>query len=458
MTQKNKNRKNEITEIGITKDSLTGRGGLAFILRYLKKINVIPLIGKVFAGVRKSKKGKDIETIISQLMCFFMDGSKFTMTRFDELAKDAGYQKTIEAGPDDASSSHVIKRFFAAANKTMFKELQKILLKIFIWRLKIENPKVIILGLDTMVLDNNDAKKRAGVSCTYKKVLGFHPLHIYWNGLIVNLAFHEGSQSPNHDNDLFQSLEQTVNEIRAHFKKEVPIIVVADAGFFDQKFFQLMDDLEVKFVCGGKIFDSIKIELMKRLPEEWKSFDKKNMVMEYLDFRDKRTTWKKDYRAIYTKQACENGEFHLEFDRPETIIYTNLEGTEALTKAGLERYSDASEIIKLYHMRAKDELVNRGIKDFVDETLPFKSFDSNGVYYILAVIAYNLIKTFQTDVLVSVIPAVSYPDTVRRIFIDIAGKIVKTSGKIMIKFCQEVIDGLNLFKVWDKCGTAFQIE
>jgi hypothetical protein len=460
MKQKNnfsKNEKNEIQKIGITEDSLTSRGGLAFILKYLKNINIIPLISELFKTIRKSRKGKDIENIISQLMMFFIDGSKFTMTRFDELAKDIGYRKTIECSESNMCSSHVIKRFFSMVKMTMFKELQKILFKLFIWRLMLEKPEIIILGLDTMVLNNDDAKKRMGVNYTYKKVCGYHPLHIYWNGFIVNLAFHEGSDSPNHNNDLFTLLKETAEQIRKQYNKDVQIIAVSDSGFFDQKYFKLMEELGVYFICGGKMFDSIKLELMKRLPEEWKRFEKKGAVIEYLNFWDKRDCWEKGYRAIYTKYACENGEFHLEFDRTETIMYTNLEDEKKLKEAGLEKYLDAAEIVNLYHMRAKDELVNRGIKEFVDETLPFKSFESNGVYYYLSVIAYNLLRAFHTDILVSVMPVESYPDTVRRLFIDIAGKIVKTGREIILKFMEEFIDRLNLFVLWEKCETVAPI-
>ncbi len=49
---------------------------------------------------------------------------------------------------------------------------------LFIYRLKKENPERILLGLDTMVMDNNDTQKREGVSPTYKKVKGFQPIHL----------------------------------------------------------------------------------------------------------------------------------------------------------------------------------------------------------------------------------------------------------------------------------------
>ena len=52
--------------------------------------------------------------------------------------------------------------------------------RLFIWRLSIEQPELIKLGIDTMVLDNDDALKREGVDPTYKKVKGFQPLQMYW--------------------------------------------------------------------------------------------------------------------------------------------------------------------------------------------------------------------------------------------------------------------------------------
>lgn len=457
MKQKQKKLNNEITEIGITKDSLTGRGGLALILRYLKNIGIIPIISKIFAEIRKSRKGRDIEAIISQLICYFIDGSKQTMTRFDELAESDGYSKTIETAKEDMCSSHIIKRFFKSSKEMMFKRLQNLLLELFIWRLKIEKPKIIILGIDTMVLDNDDAKKREGVSFTYKKVNGYHPLHIYWKGYVVNMAFHEGSEAPNHGNDLFETIEATVKIIRKKYNRKVKIIVVSDSGFFGEQYFNFMDKLKVYFICGGMIIDQIKLNLMLRLQKEWRQFEvdpDKSNTLEYLDFRDKRHKWKQDRRAIYTKQMDKNGQFHLEFDRPENIIYTNLEKDNLSNSIILKKYLEAEEIIRLYRMRAKDELVNRGIKEFSDETLPFKSFVSNGVYYYLSLISFNLLTAFQKDTLAAIpleIPVGSYPDTIRRLFIDIAGKVVKSGRKIILKFESCVYERLKLGELWNKC-------
>jgi hypothetical protein len=48
-------------------------------------------------------------------------------------------------------------------------------MRLFLGHLNIDKPELIALGLDTMVMDNNDALKRQGVKPTYKKALGFAP-------------------------------------------------------------------------------------------------------------------------------------------------------------------------------------------------------------------------------------------------------------------------------------------
>ena len=43
----------------------------------------------------------------------------------------------------------------------------KILHALFIWRLHIENPKIIILGIDIMIMENDSLKKREGNQPTH---------------------------------------------------------------------------------------------------------------------------------------------------------------------------------------------------------------------------------------------------------------------------------------------------
>ena len=89
--------------------------------------------------------------------------------------------------------------------------LRKVLNALFIWRLRIKQPDVIILDIDTMVLNNDDALKRDGVSVTYKNKKGFQPLQITWGNFIIDAHFRRGSAHSNHGNDAQKAVKRVVD-------------------------------------------------------------------------------------------------------------------------------------------------------------------------------------------------------------------------------------------------------
>ncbi len=113
-----------------------------------------------FGGIRRSAKGAPVWNILKQIFCFFYDGTSRHLTYFEQLKKDQGYAAVIENPPSEMCSSHQIKLFFGAFSWVSGGVFRKILKRLFIWRLKIEKPTVINLTIDTMIMDNNEAKKR----------------------------------------------------------------------------------------------------------------------------------------------------------------------------------------------------------------------------------------------------------------------------------------------------------
>ena len=64
----------KIDRVGVTEDTLTGRGGMALFVRYLSKVNIYALLLDSFGYLRKSKKGQPVWNIFKQVFCFFMMG------------------------------------------------------------------------------------------------------------------------------------------------------------------------------------------------------------------------------------------------------------------------------------------------------------------------------------------------------------------------------------------------
>ena len=109
-----------------------------------------------------------------------------------------------------------------------------------------------------MVMDNDDALKREGVDPAYKKVKGFQPLQMYWGRFIIDTIFRNGKAHSNHGNHVSRMIKGIVRLIRKHYSKDVPIVFMADTGFYDNELFKLCDRLRTGFVFGGKMYDEIK--------------------------------------------------------------------------------------------------------------------------------------------------------------------------------------------------------
>jgi len=167
-----------IDGVQITSDCMTGRGGLALFARYLQCIGLYPQLDTFFGSIRKSAKGQPVVEIFKQIFCFFVDGTSRHLTHFDVIKQDEGYARAIESDPGRMLSSHAVKRFFRGFWWSRIYLFRYLLQRLFLWRLKRVAPEVVILGLDTMVMDNDEAQKRHGVKPTYKKVKGFQPLQM----------------------------------------------------------------------------------------------------------------------------------------------------------------------------------------------------------------------------------------------------------------------------------------
>ena len=248
-----------ITEIGITSDTLSSRGGLNLFARYLRNIGIYPYLESLFGSIRKNKKGQLIPEIFKQLFCNLLDGTSRHLTYYDALKRDAGYAQTIESKEESLLSSHSVKRFYQSFSWVRIWLFRKLLQKLFIWRLHLKNPDRIELFLDTMVMDNDEAEKRHGVQPTYKKKKGFQPLQLIWGRYIIDAVFRGGKKHSNHGDTVEKMVRHIVKEIRKKYREDVPIIIKMDSGFFDQKLFAVFEELGIGYVCSGKTVVKSKI-------------------------------------------------------------------------------------------------------------------------------------------------------------------------------------------------------
>jgi hypothetical protein len=251
-----------------------------------------------------------------------------------------------------------------------------------------------------------------------------------------------------------------VKLIRTKYRDDVAIIFLLDSGFFDEKLFEVFETLKVGYECSGKMYSDLT-DYAKSLDEKlWSKYTQGNNGWSYYDFEDKRTSWSRPRRAILSRFTPENPQQVFDVFRPLTILYTNLGMGEAiddcLKQLGRDELLEPEQILQLAHGRGRDELVHRAFKDFGFEELPFKHFAPNAAFYYTMVVAHFLYECFKEDTCSEIIPVESYASTVRRIVIDTAMKIVKTSHEICIKFTQTAWDTLRLDQFWERCNNPLK--
>ena len=449
-----------INDVEVTEDNLTSRAGLSLFVRYLRSIVLFPYLEDLFCKVRKSRKGQEISEIFKQLFCFFMDGTSQHLVYFDRLKEDEGYAGSIETKPEHMLSSHAVKRFFGAMLLPWGFMFRKVLRKLFLWRLQIVNPMMILIGLDTMVMNNDEAEKRHGVKPTYKKEKGFQPIQMTWQRFIIDAIFRSGDKHSNHGDDAAKMVKGIVALIRKHYREDIPIVIRLDSGFFDQKLFKIFESLQIGYICGGKLYDDIGVFVSNCDRSVWGRYENKNQAWDYVEFGDRRGSWESFRRCIFCRPVYEDKQMLFKFARPDTVIYTNLgiggAIDEQLRKVGMEDLFAPQGMIEVYHGRGCDELVHRALKDFSREQLPFKRFHQNAAFYYTMVIAFFLYEAFKEDVCSPVVAVSSYATTLRRKILDVAGKIVSHAGKITLKITISTWERLDFYQLWLKSENPIQ--
>ena len=451
-----------IRGIETTGDTLTSRAGLTLFSRYIDSIGVLPVMEELLGSIRRSRKGQRIACILKQMFCFIADGTSSSISYFDELQKDPGYSSSLECRQDSLLSSHSVKRFLGKLTPLLSWRLRIVLRWLFTWRLRMEQPSLVILGVDTMVMDNDDAVKREGVEPTYKNKKGYQPLQLNWKGFFVDAVFRSGKKHSNHGTDVQKVVTRAVRQIRQVLGDEVPIILRCDSGFFDQKLFRHFESLDIGYLCAGKNYSEIQLKASGALGVE--QFLYMNGLQEWVccEFMDRRKAWTladgsadRERRVLYsTQKTDEKGQLLFQYAARNNVIYTNIglgdKIDEYLAQAGHEEVKNILKLTEIYFDRGSDELVNRAFKDYVREKLPFKSFDKNAGYYYLSLIAFFLFESFKQDVCEGVFSPSCYVSTIRRQLFDIAGKIVRTSRYVILKVSVPVMERLNLVTLWQR--------
>jgi len=89
----------KISTVEITKDKMSGRGGLFFFLREVESIGFYSFFENHFHFLTFSGKELPLIQFTRQMTAFFIDGSDRSMTGFDRHKSDEGYAAILKNTP-----------------------------------------------------------------------------------------------------------------------------------------------------------------------------------------------------------------------------------------------------------------------------------------------------------------------------------------------------------------------
>lgn len=441
--------------IEATSDRLTCRAGIAGFAQYIETMGLPAKMAETFPNLKKSKKGIGTKDFFASTLCWLMNGESRHVSSFDDLKEDDTSKALFNVA--EVPSSDAAKRIFKKFGQSHEHGFREILSGLFSRKLLTVKPKVVILGVDSMVMDNDDANFRMGVSPTYKKCKGFHPLQMTWMGMIIDATFRSGSRSTHEFKATYKMIQRMVKIVRENLGQDTAIIIRMDAGYCDEKLIRCLDEeLKVAFQVGGKIYKNFKADIAAIPEDNWDEYSSGARSWKYLEMGYKCASWKNYYRAIITQvDSREDGTLFLEFARPTSLIITNM-GTNSnifspSAQEHVQKYMGTESQIELYQGRGAEELCHRGLKDFGFEKLPFKQFGANLAMYHCMLIGFATFELFKSEILVDVVKPTSYATTVRRKFIDIAAKVTTSGNKIYLKLRKTTLKRLLFREVWWRC-------
>jgi len=453
----------KIDEIQPTKEKISSRTGLNPFIKYLRNNNIDELIKEKLGFLKKIDSGVPVKEIYLQLIVFFLAGDKKNLNYFSIKKSDETYARLLDyKSTDDLISTDVVKRIFKKHSYTLASIYRKILQNHFIWKLKKENPEIITIDIDTVLFDNSYSKKKEGVSYTYKKgVKGFNLLMAKWNSYVIDTVFRGGKKHSNNKNTTIKTINHLLKKIHKEYKENIPIVFTLDSGFYDKKIFNFLEKQKnVYYVVTGKKYSDIKKKVKEKIQNGDEKLYKKKKgkkinKWKYMELKDKRGTWDKQRRAIYTRQFCDDNQKCL-FSKKDRIYYTNLNDNNQLLintikdieSIDISNFISCKNIIKLAHKRGESELVHRHIKEYWKETFPFKYFQANMGFCYTMLISFNLYESYKRRICKNVIKSKCYPNIFRRKLIDFAGKIIDTGRKTILKVPEKIIEKLNLKKIF----------
>ncbi len=402
-------------------ETVTSSATFAFIEAFKKAIQLQEMVKKHIIMNRHPNADYPYEVLIDQLVDALLLGC-FRYSHMNQLKHDPGYKKIKEWSK--VADESTIRKAFKKISKEQIQEFNKLNAELVTLLLSLLPCQVVWLNADDTVIvvhsDQENTEKGYNPKSPGRKSYKAKVTTIDGLDYIVNLGLYSGNTASN--GSFHEHLEDTLS-IMFSLKNIVLEGIRLDKGFFDQKTFQLLEELSLFYVCKAPQNASIKKMIEYLSDEDWtpisETYDSSELTVPL-------PTWEKERRFVFIRKKI------MEYDKDTENIVIKYKYEVIVTNIIEET---PEEIWHRYNQRADVENRIDELKQGValDKTSQ-SSFNSNQFLTIMKTIAYNLLQGFKRLLPIKMLP--NEVPTLQRVFIKQPGNIYGKGSNIVIKMPQ----------------------
>ncbi len=426
----------EQVDLEKTKGNITGKIGLTWIYHAIINFGIEKVIKKNFPKAKKNKEIKAITKILAGVLMLIAGGEK--IEDIEILRKDKALINSIGLAslisPDTMLNFLAIKRNAAMIRKT----IEDLVVKAII----IHEAKTFIYDNDATYFDS----EKDCASYSYKKkkqmsgLLGFF---VELGNICVTMDYRTGKVSPRAG--ILNQLRKAI--LIANKARKSISDFRSDSAAHNGAIMDLCNEKGINYYISlvgnaaiGEVIQSIKEEKWQAVPDQTgKEWAESIYVMQhgnkYLSMRIIILRWQND------KEKDENQKklFEVTSYKYHTIATNNDE-------------IEPMEWLKFHNGRMGSENNNKELKNGYEiEYSPSHNFDKNRCYFIMGIMAYNIIQIVKLFYLGKVAAKWTIK-TIRNYFINVCGKFISHAHKITCK----IINATDLtYQLFENCLRTF---
>ena len=406
---------NKKFKINFNGGDLSSDAGALLLKEFICKVGFDKLFKRIFktndtTETRIHKDDVNLLQIIFQIICGYFE---------DDCADELSYDPVLTAilGKNRLASQPTLSRFFNRMdNDTLkqFYQLQREMRKIVY---DIKNPDIVILDLDSTLLDTYGHQEGEGFNFHYQNH-GYHPLVCFdgMTGDLLKIELRDGTAYSS--TGVVDFLQPILDEFLEDYWN-TSLVLRGDSGFATPELYKQCETNGTSYVIRLKENNILRsyASYADNILSEKTRLNQVDYAVEYGEFYYQASSWDYPRKVVFKVEKPANQIIHM-----YTFIVTNMDGTP-------------EDLIKFYCKRGTMENYIKESKngfDFAAVSSHSKIVNANRVQ--IHALAYNIFNWFKRLVLPNKMKKHTI-DTIRIKLLKIAVKVVRSARYLTFKLC-----------------------